>query len=38
VTASAPPGDVAAVVYREDKPATPYRHLNLASGLRAGSG
>jgi hypothetical protein len=38
VTASAPPGDVAAVVYREDKPATPYRHLNLASSLRAGMG
>jgi hypothetical protein len=37
-TASAPPGDVAAVVYRDDRPGTPYRHLNLASGLRAGMG
>ena len=38
MTASAPPGAVDAVVYRDDKPATPYRHLNLASGLRAGMG
>jgi hypothetical protein len=38
VTAMAPPGDVAVLIYREDKPAAPYRHLNLASGLREGMG
>lgn len=38
VTASAPAGDVAAYVFREDRPAAPYRHLNLAADLRAAMG